>query len=64
MRLLANFYLIFIIKRGQIGARLVNNKQLNKENVTTKISCHCHLCQIFWKGKIRKEDPNVLFIQI
>ena len=34
MMLLANFYLIFSIKRGQIGARLVNNKQSNKENVT------------------------------
>ena len=64
MRLLANFYLVFIIKRGQIGARLVNDKQSNKENVTTKISCLCHLCQIFWKRKKGKEDPNVLLIQI
>lgn len=63
MRLLTNVYLIFLIKRGQIGARLVNNKQLNNENVTTKISCHCHLCQIFLKRE-KKEDPNFLLTQI
>ena len=54
MRLLANFYLVFIIKRGQIGARLVNDKQSNKENVTTKISCLCYV-KFFGKGKKEKK---------